>query len=62
MKNINKHKTPQDKMWAWCRWRESSEGCCKCSTDQVDKKYCATWMKVICFNAFLHSTTDENKK
>jgi hypothetical protein len=49
-------------MWAWCRWRESDEGCCKCSTGHTDKKYCATWMKVICFNAFLHSTTNENKK
>lgn len=62
MKNINKHKTPQDKMRAWCHWMESNEGCNKCNLGSDNKKYCTPEMKIICFNAYLHSTTNENKK
>lgn len=58
MKNINKHKTPQDKIDAWEKWRFSKEGCVSCP------RQCRynDPMRIICFNAYLHSTTNENKK
>lgn len=57
MKNINKHKTPQGKMMAWTSWMNSCDGCKICPIADC----CVTEMKSICFNAWLHSTTEEKK-
>lgn len=55
MKNINKYKTPQDKLIAWAIWRKDCDGCSICPI--VDR--CDDLTKPICFNAWLHSTTGQ---
>lgn len=57
MKNIDKHKTPQEKMEAWEAWARSQDGCEKCNRSD----YCDGHDRIICFNAWLHSTTEKVK-
>lgn len=58
MKNINKYRTPQEKMAAWEAWARSQDGCEKCNRSD---DYCEGHDRTVCFNAWLHSTT-ENKQ
>jgi hypothetical protein len=75
MKNINKYKTPQDKIAAWRKWANSESGCIICDLNRHDMTAAETYLKEvrngndiprpillcnkdICFNAWLHSTTD----
>lgn len=37
MKNINKYRTPQEKILAWRKWTHSESGCDMCELRQIDK-------------------------
>lgn len=54
MKNINKYRTPQEKLAAWVKWRCSKLGCAACGVE-------CPFSKSMCFNAWLHSTTEKIK-
>jgi hypothetical protein len=62
MKNINKHRTPQNKLDAFDDWCRGPEGCSNCN------RKCDNYNPLIreirknrCFNAWLHSTTIDAK-
>lgn len=66
MKNIDKYKTPQDKIEAWKDWCCSKKGCYKCVKtlgylDRYVHKSRGCDKEDMCFNAWLHSTTETNK-
>ena len=78
MKNINKYKTPQDKIDAWRKWTSSEYGCKICNLNLHDAAAIQIYIrevqnnptipkparscdKHICFNAWLHSTTEDRK-
>jgi hypothetical protein len=78
MKNINKYKTPQDKIMEWRKWADSESGCMICNLGQHDAAAFKIFLrqaqnnptilkprilcnKDICFNAWLHSTTEDKR-
>lgn len=79
MKNINKYKTPQEKIMAWRRWANSESGCKMCEINKIDDETTTAYLRKLannpytcqpptllcntttCFNAWLHSTTEEKK-
>lgn len=50
MMNINKYKTPHDKIDAWCKWTNSESGCAICKFRQVDVAMKTTYLEELVDN------------
>lgn len=50
MKNINKHRTPQDKVVAWRKWAKSESGCKVCPLNKIDEVKTAAYLREVTNN------------
>jgi hypothetical protein len=50
MKNIDKYKTPQDKIKAWRKWAKSESGCKMCELNMADKIEATAYLREVINN------------